>query len=482
MTSAWPAVRYAATKIAARDNEIVTESFTHWSEWWVAGDPDQRTAGEIAFDETTGAALTLYGLLPGMAHIQFRSPTLYGETFEGEPMTLPSAALIQWSTQVGGGHARIRTRLHSGVLLRGCHADLDTLMVSRAVIRLTGLRDVCLQGWPFEARAFMGAPRRVQIAGGSLTFREATAKQQSRYAESSELDVDVLIEADEPLLLADFEDRWVDPLEALILFAARTPVARMGFTLLLDDPDAADSVHPAIRHGTSRDLWNETPAEVLTETSALSSEPPATYNRLLVPFNALGDGADEFISRWWDLYARLGTAAVFLMSALGSQLYLENRLLNLMSFIESYHRQLHDKPKVLPDVHRANVEAMLEVIEDKAQRDHYKQKLKFAGEQNARQRVKELVRRAHQTLPGVPRLDAKLADQLVDTRNALTHLDPSERSGLDGVDLIYAVARLQLVIQTNLLLDLQLGKAKVAELVLTSYDNQMPVRDFSKEI
>lgn len=460
----------------------MTEPFTEWSEWWVAGDPDHRTTGEIAFDEASGATLTLYGLLPGMAHVQFRSPSLHGETFDAEPLTLPSAALLQRGSHIGGGIARTRTRLRSGVVLRGCHVDLDELMVNRAVVRMTGLRDVCLRPWPYEESAFMGAARRVQVTGGSLTFRQRTQRERSsQYAESSELDVDVLIEVDEPLLLADFEDRWVDPLEALILFAARTPVARKGFTLLLWDPDAADSVHPAISHGTSPDFWNETPAEVLTETPSLSSEPPTQYDRLLVPFNALGDSAEAFIARWWDLYARLGPAAAFLMSALGSQLYLENRLLNLMSFIESYHRQLHDKPKVPPEVHQANVDAMLEVVEGKAQRANYKQKLKFAGEQNARQRVKELIRRAHQTLPGVDRLDAKLADQLVDTRNALTHLDPSGDPGLRGVDLVYAVARLQLVIQTNLLLDLQLGKNKVAELILTSYGDQMPVRDFSKE-
>ena len=458
-------------------DEVVAE----WSEWWVAGDPGHRATGEITFDETTGATLTLYGLLPGMARVQFRSPLLYGETFEGEPLTLPSAAIIQRSTQVGGDIARMRTRLRSGLLLRGCHADPDKLMVKRCVIRMTGLRDVCLRPWPGQDGIFMGQARRVEVAGGSLTFRQGTERQLSQYAESSELDVDVLIEADEPLLLADFEDRWVSPLEALILFAARTPVARKGFTLLLYDPDAADSVHPAIRHGTSPDLWNETPAEVLTETPSLSSEPPTQYGRLLVPFSALGDTAEEFIGRWWDLYAKLGPAATFLMSALGSQLYLENRLLNLMSFIESYHRQLHDQPKVPPEVHEAKVEAMLEVIEDTSQRAHYKQKLRFAGEQNARQRVKALVRRTHGALPGVARLDAKLADQLVDTRNALTHLDPTGDPGLDGVDLVYATARLQLVIQTNLLLDLQLGEDKVAELVLTSYADQMPVRDFSKE-
>jgi ApeA N-terminal domain 1 len=459
----------------------VTKPFNEWSEWWVAGASEHRTTGEIAFDEASGATLTLYGLLPGMGHVQFRSPLLHGETFDGEPLTLPPAALLHRGSHVGGGIARTRTRLRSGVLLRGCHVDLDELRVKRAVISMTGLRDVCLRPWPYEDGGFMGAARRVQVAGGSLTFRQSTQTESGQYTESTERDVDVLVEVDEPLLLADFEDRWVDPLEALILFAARTPVARKGFTLLLYDPDAATSVHPAIRHGTSPDFWNETPAEVLTETPSLSSEPPTEYGRLLVPFNALGDGAEEFIGRWWELYAQLSAAAVFLMSALGSQLYLENRLLNLMSFIESYHRQLHDKPKVPPELHQENVNAMLEVIEGNAQKAHYKQKLKFAGEQNARQRVKALVRRAHQTLPGVDRLDAKLADQLVDTRNALTHLDPSGDPGLRGVDLVYAVARLQLVIQTNLLLDLQLAKTKVTELVLTSYSDQMPVRDFSQE-
>jgi hypothetical protein len=102
-----------------------------------------------------------------------------------------------------------------------------------------------------------------------------------------------------------------------------------------------------VRHGhrSGPDFWNETPDEVLTETPSLSSEPPTGYGSLLVPFDALGDRAEEFIGRWWDLYAQLGAAAVFLMSARRSQLYLENRLVNLMSFIETYHRQLHDKPK-----------------------------------------------------------------------------------------------------------------------------------------
>jgi hypothetical protein len=464
------------------------ESVAEWSEWWVGGAPETRAHGELRFDAATGASLTLYGLLPDLHAVRFRSPPLLGETFDGTQLTLVSPALLQRNDRFGGGVERTRMRLRGSTLLSGCHAeDPAQLVVDRAIVRLTGLRELCLRPWPTETGSFfvesgLGVVRRIVVAAGSLTFRRSTeTRRPDQFTESSELDVDVLIEIDEPLPLKDFEDRWLRPLHALILFAARAPVALKGFTLLLNDPDAADGVHPAIRRGTSPQVWTETHVDVLTETPSLSGKPPTSYDRPLVPFNALGDSAEGFIGRWWSLYTELGTAAVLLFSALGSELFLDQKLLTLMSFLESYHRQKHDKPKVPAEIHKHNVSAMLGVIEDKAQHDHYKQKLRYAGEQNARQRVKSLVKRAHQTLPPVPRLDAKLADHLVDTRNALTHLDPSGKPGLHGVDLVYATARLQLVIQTNLLLDLQLGKDKVGELVLTSYQNQMPVRDFATE-
>jgi hypothetical protein len=121
--------------------------------------------------------------------------------------------------------------------------------------------------------------------------------------------------------------------------------------LLIDDRDAAEAIHPAIRHRTAPELWRETHVEVLTETPSLSSDPPKSYEHPLVPFNALGANADAFIARWWVFYQELGTAATFLISALGSRLFLDHRFLTEMSFLESYHRARHDKPAIPPDTH-----------------------------------------------------------------------------------------------------------------------------------
>lgn len=468
-----------------RHNDLVDETLNEWSEWWVPGSPDERAAGELQFDTSEGPRLTLFAPLPGVRAVQFRAPTLIGETFDGTPLTLLQPVVLQETTNIGGGeHGRVRTRLRGQTLLHGGHAEShDAIVVDRARVRLSGLRELCLQPWPGPGGDLVhflgsGSAQRVEVAGGSLTFLHSTWGSKSRFKQSSEEDVEILIEVSGPLPLTEFEEQWIRPLEALVIFASRAPTSLQGFTILVSDPDAAAAVHPAIRHGSNPEIWNETHVDVLTETPGLSAEPPSEYKHLLVPFAALADKSHEFIANWWDLYGELGSAAIFLIGALGSRMFLENKLLTEMSFLESYHRIKHGKPEIPAEDHDRNVQAMLATVEDKSQRDHYKQKLRYAAEQNARQRAKALIHRASESLLDVPRLDSQLANQLIDTRNALTHFDPSGTPPLAGADLFYAVARLELVIRVNLLLDLSLDAATIGELIKTSYSNQVPLLAF----
>jgi len=456
-----------------------------WSEWWVAGVPDARATGELRFDEVDGATLVLYQGLQNVFATRWRSPTLHGENFAGVPLTLPHPIILRAEHNIGPAVDRTRTRLRSGMLLRGYHADPDSMLIDRAIVQMTGLRELCTHPYPSDPGTFLytlgsDATRRIDMDGGSLTFRSSVEREQRQFTESSERDVDVLIETNEPMLLDTFHTQWIDPLEALILFAARAPIRLKGITLLLNDPGAADAIHPAIRHGTSREIWNETHVELPQEAASLARKLPAKYDRPLVPFNALGNNANDFLARWWKLYHELGSAAGFLTSALGSELFLENRLLNETTFLEGYHRIKHDSPVISAEDHTHNVTKMLEAIEDDEQRNHYALKLQHAEEQNARTRFRAMVRRARDTLD-VSALDKKLVEQLMNARIANTHLGPDVPTGPQGVDLVYAVALLQVVIETNILLDLRLDKEKVADLVHVSYRHQMPIHDFRTE-
>lgn len=459
------------------------EGLREWSAWWTPGREDAPAMGELEFDSVEGPRVTLFELPPGLHTDKFRVPTLLGRTFEGTALTLVGAVITQWQTNLGAG-AHVRIRLRADMLLRGGHRDEgEEVLVQQVRVRYAGLRELCFRTPPVNREPTMflstdpGAQRRIRVDGGLLTFECIESRNRSPFGEAWERDVEVRLDADEALPLAEFDERWLMPLQGLVILAGREPTVREALTLILEDPQAAN-YHPATVRGLSPEELRTQRVDVLTRTPGLNAEPSTDCEHLLVPFAALKDGIDDFVAAWFRLYAELGEAAVFLMSAFGSQLFLDNKLLNEMSFAESYHRVKHDEPAVPVDDHERYTAAMLALVEDNAHRDHYKQKLRYAAEQTARRRIKWLVRRAHELLPDVQGLNRQLADDLVDTRNALTHLDPTgPPAPLAGVRLALAVVRLEMVIRTNILLDLGLDPGLVAGLLANSYRGQVPVVD-----
>jgi hypothetical protein len=456
------------------------ESVREWSEWWLPGGEEHPAVGEVRFSASDGPTITLFQLPPGLHPTGQSHSTLLGRTFDGTKLTLLEAIVTSQEVQLGGGSSRIRIDLRGSVLLRGGHRDDGaTLPVQRARVRFEGLRNLCLIESVVDDRpvsflqSAVGARRQITVDGGSLTFETLELGSTSKFGRSSELEVSVLVEANDEVPLGEFEERWLMPIQGLVMFASREPSVMNAWTLLLADLESS-SYHPAVTHGMSAAFWAEEPVEVLTATPGLVAEASANYERPLVPLGALTSGVDDFIASWFRLYAELGQAALTLMSALGSRLFLDNKLLNEVSFAESYHRIKHDQPTVPADDHERHTAAMLSVVPDANHRDHYKQILRYAAQQTARRRLKWLVARAAEVLPDVEWLKPRLANDLVDTRNSFAHLDPSSQPPLTAAKLYYGIARLEVVLQANLLLDLGIDSSLVRQLLMISYRNQIP--------
>ena len=258
---------------------------------------------------------------------------------------------------------------------------------------------------------------------------------------------------DDRVPLGEFDEKWLTPLQGLVVLAGQDPTVIESLVVL--------------------DL-GERPVEVLMSRPGLTAEPRWDYQRPLVPFAALGPAAAEFIRGWFDLYDQLGGAMLFFIGALTQRMFLENRLLNEMSFAESYHRTVHDRPPISVEEHDEYTKAMLETIEHRQHREHYRVRLRYAAAQSQRQRLKWLITRAIETLPTLGALTASLADTLVDTRNALTHLDPEGPPALTGARLYRAIELLEVAIQANLLLDLKLPPEIIAALFDLAYRNRTP--------
>ena len=441
------------------------------AEWWLPSNPEQRVHGALSWDPADGASLTLLDMLLEVRTSQFYAPTVLGETFDGVALTLMHPVVANHADRLTPTRSWTRSTLLASTMLRGHHvSDPDAFVFSRAVVRFAGLRDVCLQEWPSgedgEWVPFvtpgLGA-RQANVIGGSLLFRQRQRRTEGKYSEASETDVDVVICSDNPLSLADFDDQWLNPLEALTILAARGPTVLQQMVLAVVDDDGA-----------------EHEVEVLTRTPSLAPKPQEEY-KPLVRLATLGQGAMPFIARWWDLYQGLGPAADFLSSALSGEMFVEQKLVAAMSFLESYHRNLHRVALVSPEEHRQNVESMIATLDLEDHKSRYRVLLDRAIEQSARERAEAFIVRAHETLPGVPGLDSTLAKDLVNARNAVAHLSRSISKVLKGLDLTYAVARLRLVLQVNLLLDLGLDSDLVASMVFTSYEGGMPIVDYRED-
>lgn len=446
-----------------------------WTEWWLPGDPDTRVHGALTFDPTGGARVTLLDELPGVRAATFPASTLLGEAIGGKALTLIAPMVIEAKREWRENRAWSHATVEAPTLLRGAHVDdAETLTFDHGIVRFSGLREVCLAEWPqdedephgtFEPYIQGGFPgtRRVEIDGGALMFRRHTDGEKGEFKEWSETQVAAVLSPGKRMTLNEFENQWLLPLGSLIQLAAGAPAPLQSFTIVQVAESGA-----------------ETPIEVLTRTPSLAPKPPEKYGRPLLPFAALKNADPDFFAAWWKLYATLGPAAGFLNAVLEADLYLELKLTTRMSFLESYHRVLHGEPVVAAGQHKKNVKAMVKIIEDDAQRAHYRAGLAHAGEQHARERIRELVNRAAKTLPDTPGLDDTLTDSLADTRNAFVHLDATGPKPQEGIDLIYAVAWLRTILQINLLLDLGIPQEKVGGLILTAYQGgrQMPLTDY----
>jgi hypothetical protein len=452
-----------------------------WGEWWLP-DTQERLPGRLRFDRAEGARLTLLGDFSDLAPREWSRPALLGQTFGGMALTLVEPFWMDRPPPIQGFEpAHAKTVVGSTIVMEDIHtATPNEFLISRAVVRVRGLRDLCLRP-PIPligaAVSFVSGDgsspeeRTVEVSGGSLRFVHTRYETQARFTRTTHEDVEVEITSDGGMTLDEFEERWVAPLQSFVIFAGREPTLLESLVVIHRDPAR---VHPAIRRGNPAIDWDEVRINLLMPRPGLNADAKFDYRRPLVPLAALGDDAVSFIQSWWEQYARLGPATELLMSAWGSRMFLENRLLNEMSFAESYHRILHDDPPISDEEHGQHVEAMLEAVMEPTHRRHYKQRLLHAAEQGQRQRLKWLIRRAKQMLPELDGLRGGLADALVNTRNALTHLDPSGAPRLRDEALYRAIELLEVTLQANMLLDLGLSRKRAGGLLRTSYINQTP--------
>lgn len=511
---------------AKQSRTVPREKFVEtWQGQWQMPD-GQEHPGELSFKEGEGAVLRVFG----SRDASLAEPTrwvqaLRGTTLSGQDMTLLDVALFRHQDHLwGGGRMPTSQEWRAQTLIVGLHVDReDDLEFSTATVRIAGLEAWLVERWggpPFFSTApqiTRARPSRQRRGPARITSkrkawrRRLSMAQRARalsrlrdyrptgrisgrvenarimavlgehkniegqFREVTERTANFQIDLDSPLGLGQWERRWIDPLQDLLILCTgrESPIASMTAHFRVEVPAF---LRPAVRDRRTM------PATVaIYQSSMRASAPDGRYERMLLPRNALACDGARFLREWFRLYRRIERAAPFFFATLDERSqWLDNQLLNLTAFAEAYHQRIHDRPRFDPELNDRLIKELLERIDDSEAREAWREKTAYADKMTQRKRLTELVGWAAWVVPALDQFP-KLVSQLIDTRNHLTHFGPRTRWVVDDHELVRAVQRLVVVLQANLLLDVGGSHEAVALAIARGYWRS-PVLDPSEEV
>jgi hypothetical protein len=377
---------------------------------------------------------------------------LFGQTLSGVPLSIHGFYPAHWAA-AGAGGSNTLDGFPETLIVGGWSASLAELTGYGFTARLHGLRETLsggsIDGGLLNPRAGehgQGERLRFELDGrAKLELAVFEERSVSRVREHKEAFASAHLLLEEPMTFAEMERSYLEPLCDLIAFATRRACYVQSLRL------------PTSREGI----------EALHVVRTPYPKPDARSNRDVYSLAlnlARLPAPQETLQAWFALHQRIGPVWQLLFSTLQrTDGLLENRFLNLVAFAEGYHRALHDRPPLTTEQAKAATKAALAAITDRNTRRVYREALAHANSQSQAQRVSELTDRCLAVLDAWELDGTGFTKEVKDTRNWLNHWG---KRGVatrdDGAGLSLLVARLEVILYANLMLDLGMSDVEVA--------------------
>jgi hypothetical protein len=456
----------------AKPTRRCSEAFTVQGAWWDAAEPSTQLSGTLTWDPRSGAELELVGLFhQGNGPVgDWRSPILHGAA-ERDEFTLVNCAEMGFHLQSPGVPTQ-RIRAFGGVLVGAMVPDVTQSVFDSVTLEIDYLAELAGRSTP-ETRLESADgvhidrvsieyehPRDVIAALPHETVRIASEWQtggsaigQAHIAETVVLSVDVA----QPVPLDDLLGRYVGRLRDLVTLAGHRPAAIRSVRV----------AGPATMETRAGGRVVKRSAEFL---AAFLPEPTPLEDlkRLDDGLFSFPSGDREFRSllrSWFELAERVD-AVLDLRFAPGyaSFVYGESRFLNAAQAVEALHRRvLAGEPEPVDlDARAASIANC-----PAEHRKWLEEKLRYAVEPSLRRRLREILTFIG---PGVdPLFDkrSKFIDEVVRTRNRVTHWDEKTKP-VDGERLYRLAVALNFIVDAALLRLLSFDEEQVASTLVAN--------------
>jgi hypothetical protein len=194
----------------------------------------------------------------------------------------------------------------------------------------------------------------------------------------------------------------------------------------------------------------------------------------LIPFANIKGRFSEIINIWFSLYNNYRSAFLLFFETiylLNEKLNLENKFLNIVYSLESYHRKNLTYPSSYIDkelYEKTIYRELTKNIPDNLENDFkesLKSRIKFGYEYSLRRRIKELFRSNNNFINDFI-IDAEmLHKEIVETRNYYTHYDEKTEYVRENIDLHNLCEKIKVVIIILFLFELKFSCEEIKKII-----------------
>ena len=449
------------------------EAFTIKGHWWLPGNADRKVAGEFSFDPSGGSMLELSDVLKFVEVIYLGTftdtePIILGEDDEGQSITLvncseepPHIDLSDSSLPVGVLAYRPR------YIILGCHIDREEDFVfSQLSVDYYGL-----QVWAdprrragFISPVFNSAEKFsvdvILIPAGEFSVRIRRNFPQERLLAVESVNQYALIDflSDDPIEFEEF-------LEQIFCFQAFLGLAMHTSTW----PVLVKAPHP---EDASRQITiHYVPVTDYLKKDGLTSSFMYFTMEDALPY------LEQGMSQWFEKFEKLYRVLQMYNRAISMKMFLEEQFMTYARAVEVYHRQIHDEPYIDDSNYETICEGLKETLSSlmpTCKNERYKSleqavhsSLKYANRPSLRRRLKDTGKRYIVYNERLFENYNKFIDDVVTTRNYLTHFDENDkkRAKLEFRDLYSMRERLRVILEISLLSELGLNESQIKHII-----------------
>ena len=435
----------------------IPESIETYGYFWPAAEPDKKLSGILSISEKGDASLEIFGAIDSPDSGSYWQPSgeglrILGVTDKAGAVTLVDCFVLEENISRNFGISGLlsKFRLYGGGVFCGAHFGAEEINFSGVTFSVEGLDEwFYFHHRPFASAGVLAEPMSITYTPPEgitfpipddfiISFNMGAGTKSGMFEESITAKMSIGIASSRPRSFDEFMQVLQRVKDFLCLAFDRT-VSFTSIKGFQQEPNAPYAYHNTVDIYGHFDPYDLPKADIS----------PGSF---LIPFKDIAHKIQEYLPRWLEHYQEYEpTFNLYFTVTTNRYMHLEGGFLFLVHGMESLHRRSSSEMRMSEEEFNTLLDTILQSTPDQW-KELVETNLNYANELSLQRRIRQMIT-PFKDLFGNESARSKFTNQVVKTRNYLTHYDPriKNEAVTEPQELLQLHSKLEALVQLHLL-------------------------------